>query len=85
MHLIFMKNRYWLQGEEDIFLDPTTCAMAFQMLRFKGYDVSSGWIICKQLSACLEFQLFRREKKTKEADCKLCTCVCRSILSIFRR
>ncbi|CAI8587494.1 unnamed protein product [Vicia faba] len=33
--------RYWLQGEETIFLDPTTCAMAFRMLRLNGYDVSS--------------------------------------------
>ncbi|KAK2369179.1 ent-copalyl diphosphate synthase, chloroplastic [Trifolium repens] len=33
--------RYWLQGAEDIFLDPTTCAMAFRMLRLNGYDVSS--------------------------------------------
>ncbi|XP_027342506.1 ent-kaur-16-ene synthase, chloroplastic isoform X2 [Abrus precatorius] len=33
--------RYWLQGEEDIFLDPTICAMAFRMLRLNGYDVSS--------------------------------------------
>ncbi|MED6146898.1 hypothetical protein PIB30_039054 [Stylosanthes scabra] len=34
--------RYWQQGEEDIFLDPTTCAMAFRILRLNGYDVSSG-------------------------------------------
>ncbi|XP_020237613.1 ent-kaur-16-ene synthase, chloroplastic isoform X2 [Cajanus cajan] len=33
--------RYWIQGVEDIFLDPTTCAMAFRMLRLNGYDVSS--------------------------------------------
>ncbi|GAU35840.1 hypothetical protein TSUD_56490, partial [Trifolium subterraneum] len=33
--------RYWLQGVEDIFLDPTTCAMAFRMLRLNGYDVCS--------------------------------------------
>ncbi|KAK7271353.1 hypothetical protein RJT34_27171 [Clitoria ternatea] len=33
--------RYWLQGVEDIFLDPTTCAMAFRLLRLNGYDVSS--------------------------------------------
>ncbi|KAL2330996.1 hypothetical protein Fmac_018577 [Flemingia macrophylla] len=33
--------RYWMQGAEDIFLDPTTCAMAFRMLRLNGYDVSS--------------------------------------------
>lgn len=26
---------------EDIFLDPTTCAMAFRILRLNGYDVSS--------------------------------------------
>ncbi|XP_061360714.1 ent-kaurene synthase 5, chloroplastic-like [Gastrolobium bilobum] len=34
--------RYWLQGVEEIFLDPTTCAMAFRILRLNGYDVSSG-------------------------------------------
>ncbi|KAK7401598.1 hypothetical protein VNO78_13208 [Psophocarpus tetragonolobus] len=33
--------RYWMQGVDDIFLDPTTCAMAFRMLRLNGYDVSS--------------------------------------------
>ncbi|GMY33123.1 ent-kaurene synthase, chloroplastic-like isoform X1 [Fagus crenata] len=33
--------RYWLQGEEDIFLDTATCAMAFRILRVNGYDVSS--------------------------------------------
>ncbi|KAK8997118.1 hypothetical protein V6N11_020604 [Hibiscus sabdariffa] len=33
--------RCWLQGEEEIFLDPVTCAMAFRILRVNGYDVSS--------------------------------------------
>ncbi|RDY07071.1 hypothetical protein CR513_08858, partial [Mucuna pruriens] len=33
--------RYWMQGVEEIFLDPTTCAMAFRMLRLNGYNVSS--------------------------------------------
>ncbi|KAI8553213.1 hypothetical protein RHMOL_Rhmol06G0326800 [Rhododendron molle] len=33
--------RCWLQGEEEIFLDTATCAMAFRILRFNGYDVSS--------------------------------------------
>ncbi|KAL5746640.1 hypothetical protein ACOSP7_027786 [Xanthoceras sorbifolium] len=33
--------RCWMQGEEEIFLDPATCAMAFRMLRVNGYDVSS--------------------------------------------
>ncbi|XP_027932436.1 ent-kaur-16-ene synthase, chloroplastic-like [Vigna unguiculata] len=34
--------RFWVQGAEDIFLDPTTCAMAFRILRLNGYDVSSN-------------------------------------------
>ncbi|MED6123315.1 hypothetical protein PIB30_047971 [Stylosanthes scabra] len=33
--------RNWQQGVEDIFLDPTTCAMAFRLLRLNGYHVSS--------------------------------------------
>ncbi|KAM7250597.1 hypothetical protein ACFE04_022480 [Oxalis oulophora] len=33
--------RRWLQGEEEIFLDAATCAMAFHALRVNGYDVSS--------------------------------------------
>ncbi|XP_015583550.2 ent-kaurene synthase, chloroplastic isoform X1 [Ricinus communis] len=33
--------RYWLQGNEEIFLDCITCAMAFRILRVNGYDVSS--------------------------------------------
>ncbi|CAI0405041.1 unnamed protein product [Linum tenue] len=33
--------RSWQQGEEDIFLDPTTCAMAFRILRLHGYPVSA--------------------------------------------
>ncbi|KAI8549106.1 hypothetical protein RHMOL_Rhmol06G0000600 [Rhododendron molle] len=35
------KFRCWLQGEEEIFLDTATCAMAFRILRCNGYDVSS--------------------------------------------
>ncbi|XP_052178339.1 ent-kaurene synthase TSP4, chloroplastic isoform X2 [Diospyros lotus] len=31
----------WLQGEEQIFLDTATCAMAFRILRLNGYNVSS--------------------------------------------
>lgn len=33
--------RYWLQGDEDIFSDAATCAMAFRLLRVHGYDVSA--------------------------------------------
>lgn len=33
--------RCWLQGEEEIFLDPATCSLAFQLLLANGYDVSS--------------------------------------------
>ncbi|CAN1220958.1 Ent-kaurene synthase TSP4, chloroplastic [Linum grandiflorum] len=32
----------WLQSDEELFLDPTTCAMAFRLLRVYGYDVSSA-------------------------------------------
>ncbi|GAV70224.1 Terpene_synth domain-containing protein/Terpene_synth_C domain-containing protein [Cephalotus follicularis] len=40
--------QYWLQGEEAIFLDPATCAMAFRILRVNGYDVASD--LLSQLS-----------------------------------
>ncbi|CAK9165639.1 unnamed protein product [Ilex paraguariensis] len=33
--------RAWLQGEEEIFMDIATCAIAFRLLRTNGYDVSS--------------------------------------------
>ncbi|KAJ7982088.1 Ent-kaurene synthase [Quillaja saponaria] len=32
--------RYWLQGEEDLFQDSTTCALAFRLLRVNGYNIS---------------------------------------------
>ncbi|CAN1290536.1 Ent-kaurene synthase TSP4, chloroplastic [Linum perenne] len=32
----------WLRGDEELFLDPTTCAVAFRLLRVYGYDVSSA-------------------------------------------
>lgn len=36
--------RCWLEGDEEIFMDNATCAMAFRLLRFNGYDVSSDHI-----------------------------------------
>ncbi|KAK7243760.1 hypothetical protein RIF29_38571 [Crotalaria pallida] len=33
--------RLWQQEVEEILLDPTTCAMAFRILRLNGYNVSS--------------------------------------------
>ncbi|XP_038689056.1 ent-kaurene synthase, chloroplastic-like isoform X4 [Tripterygium wilfordii] len=33
--------RCWLQGDEEIFSDADTCAMAFRILRVHGYEVSS--------------------------------------------
>ncbi|CAL9016458.1 unnamed protein product [Prunus brigantina] len=33
--------RCWLHGDEDIFSDAATCAMAFRLLRVNGYDVSA--------------------------------------------
>ncbi|WOL15867.1 hypothetical protein Cni_G24648 [Canna indica] len=38
----------WLMNDEEIFLDPTTLAMAFRILRMNGYNVSSDCL--KQLS-----------------------------------
>ncbi|CAN1852503.1 Ent-kaur-16-ene synthase, chloroplastic [Linum perenne] len=34
--------RSWEEGDEEIFLDCTTCAMAFRLLRLNGYPVSPG-------------------------------------------
>ncbi|EEF36535.1 Ent-kaurene synthase B, chloroplast precursor, putative [Ricinus communis] len=33
--------RCWMQGSEEIFSDPTCCAMAFRILRTNGYAISS--------------------------------------------
>lgn len=40
--------RCWLQGEEEIFLDTATCALAFRILRLNGFDVSSDPLTRKQ-------------------------------------
>ncbi|CAM0878487.1 unnamed protein product [Alopecurus aequalis] len=32
---------FWIERDEEIMLDVTTCAMAFRLLRMNGYDVSS--------------------------------------------
>ncbi|KAL2475887.1 Ent-kaur-16-ene synthase [Abeliophyllum distichum] len=34
-------HRCWLQGEEEIFMEASTSALAFRLLRMNGYDVSS--------------------------------------------
>nr|GMC95701.1 ent-kaur-16-ene synthase, chloroplastic [Ipomoea batatas] len=34
--------RRWLQGDEEIFMDASTCAMAFRILRTNGYSIPSG-------------------------------------------
>ncbi|KAL3851002.1 hypothetical protein ACJIZ3_012884 [Penstemon smallii] len=34
----------WLQGDEEIFMDGSTCFLAFKILRMNGYDVTSDWI-----------------------------------------
>ncbi|KAJ4841255.1 hypothetical protein Tsubulata_025937, partial [Turnera subulata] len=36
-----LKRRCWLMGDEEIFLNCATCALAFRILRLNGYDVSS--------------------------------------------
>ncbi|CAH1416468.1 unnamed protein product [Lactuca virosa] len=35
------KNRCWVQGDSQIFMDVVTCALAFRLLRINGYQVSS--------------------------------------------
>ncbi|KAK6911105.1 Terpene synthase, metal-binding domain, partial [Dillenia turbinata] len=39
------RNTQWLQKDEEIVLDLTTCALAFRLLRTHGYDVSSDLLI----------------------------------------
>uniref|UniRef100_J3M1B1 Terpene synthase metal-binding domain-containing protein n=1 Tax=Oryza brachyantha TaxID=4533 RepID=J3M1B1_ORYBR len=39
--ILDMTYSCWLQRDEEIMLDITTCAMAFRILRMNGYDVSS--------------------------------------------
>ncbi|XP_048130719.1 ent-kaurene synthase, chloroplastic isoform X2 [Rhodamnia argentea] len=41
IHVLDDTYRCWLQGEEEIFQDIATTAMAFRILRSHGYDVSS--------------------------------------------
>ncbi|KAL0306082.1 UNVERIFIED_CONTAM: Ent-kaurene synthase TSP4, chloroplastic [Sesamum radiatum] len=36
--------RCWLQGDEEIFMDASTCALAFRILRMNGYSISSDQI-----------------------------------------
>ncbi|KAG8386548.1 hypothetical protein BUALT_Bualt03G0159800 [Buddleja alternifolia] len=45
--------RYWLQGDEEIFMDASTCALAFRILRMNGYDVTSDWIAKILQEVCL--------------------------------
>ncbi|XP_028799734.1 ent-kaur-16-ene synthase, chloroplastic-like [Neltuma alba] len=45
--------RMWQKEEDDIFLEPTTCAMAFRLLRLHGYNVSSGTFCYAFSSSCL--------------------------------
>ncbi|KAM2057932.1 hypothetical protein ACFX16_030568 [Malus domestica] len=37
--------RLWLQGDEEIFSDAATCAMAFRLLRVNGYDISADPLV----------------------------------------
>ncbi|EYU27586.1 hypothetical protein MIMGU_mgv1a002236mg [Erythranthe guttata] len=33
--------KFWVQGDEEIFMDASTCALAFRLLRMNGYNVTS--------------------------------------------
>lgn len=48
-------NRLWLQNDEEIFLDPATCALAFRVLRVHGYDVSSGRFLFELIQLNIKF------------------------------
>uniref|UniRef100_A0A0D9VHD1 Uncharacterized protein n=1 Tax=Leersia perrieri TaxID=77586 RepID=A0A0D9VHD1_9ORYZ len=52
--ILDMTYSSWLQGDEEIMLDITTCAMAFRLLRMNGYDISSD-----ELSHVAEASSFR--------------------------
>ncbi|TVU15793.1 hypothetical protein EJB05_39331, partial [Eragrostis curvula] len=39
--ILDMAYRCWLQKDEELIMDTSTCAMAFRLLRMNGYDVSS--------------------------------------------
>ncbi|KAL6634117.1 hypothetical protein ACP70R_026788 [Stipagrostis hirtigluma subsp. patula] len=39
--ILDMTYKSWLQNDEEILMDSETCAMAFRVLRMRGYDVSS--------------------------------------------
>ncbi|KAG6392464.1 hypothetical protein SASPL_146683 [Salvia splendens] len=41
----------WMQGDEEIFMDASTCALAFRTLRLNGYDVTSD-PVTKILQEC---------------------------------
>nr|AHJ59325.1 kaurene synthase 2 [Salvia miltiorrhiza f. alba] len=43
--------RCWMQGNEEIFMDASTCALAFRTLRLNGYDVTSD-PVTKILQEC---------------------------------
>ncbi|KAL7130570.1 hypothetical protein ABFS83_13G142600 [Erythranthe nasuta] len=36
--------KFWVQGDEEIFMDASTCALAFRLLRMNGYNVTSDWV-----------------------------------------
>lgn len=40
--MTLVHKRCWMQGNEEIFMDASTCALAFRTLRLNGYDVTSG-------------------------------------------
>ncbi|KAK6149559.1 hypothetical protein DH2020_017084 [Rehmannia glutinosa] len=44
--------RCWLQGDEEIFMDASTCALAFRILRMNGYVVTSDRLT-ELLKECL--------------------------------
>ncbi|PIN08369.1 Ent-kaurene synthase [Handroanthus impetiginosus] len=61
--------RCWLQGDEEIFMDASTCALAFRILRINGFDVASVKIT-KIIQECLSSS-FCGNMKDKHANLEL--------------
>nr|APG42604.1 kaurene synthase-like 3 [Salvia divinorum] len=58
-------HRCWMQGNEEIFMDASTCALAFRTLRWNGYDVTSD-PVTKILQQCFPSSIMTDIKTTLE-------------------
>ncbi|XP_065867881.1 terpene synthase 6, chloroplastic-like [Euphorbia lathyris] len=64
--------RSWMEGNEEIFLDPGSCAMGFRLLRKHGYDITSD-----SLAKFEKKEIFYHSASVHESDTK-------SILELYK-